>query len=118
MKRAGLHTDGLKACMLGYKDTHMAVSAVNAKNDSGIFPVKPLEPRDLQSKQALLVFDEKSGSRHAQAKRCHNHYKDTHNPVSFVNTESKKKEGVCYKRGIQASQCSYTRLKPMRNCNE
>ena len=45
--------------MLGYKDTHSSVSAVNAENDSGIFPVRPLEPRFLQSKQVRLVIDEK-----------------------------------------------------------
>ena len=38
---------GEKACMLGYKDTHSSVSAVNAENDSGIFPVRPLELRYL-----------------------------------------------------------------------
>ena len=33
---------GEKACMLGYKDTHKPWSAVNAENDSGIFPVRLL----------------------------------------------------------------------------
>ena len=42
-----------------YKDTHMSMSAVNAENDSGIFPVRPLRPRYLQSKQARLVVDKK-----------------------------------------------------------
>ena len=45
--------------MLRYKDTHKLVSAVNAENDSGIFPATPLEPRYLQSKQVRLVIDEK-----------------------------------------------------------
>ena len=50
---------GEKACMFGYKDTHRSRSAVNVENDSGIFPVRPLEPRFLQSKQVRLVIDEK-----------------------------------------------------------
>ena len=45
--------------MLGYKDTHRRVSAVNAENDSGMFPLNLLLPRYLQSKQARLVVDEK-----------------------------------------------------------
>ena len=50
---------GEKACMLGYKDTHKLVSAVNAENNSGIFPLRRLVLRYLQSKQARLVVDEK-----------------------------------------------------------
>ena len=45
--------------MLGYKDTHSFSSAVNAENDSGMFPVNLLWLRYLQSKQARLVVDEK-----------------------------------------------------------
>ena len=46
--------------MLGYKDTHKYVSAVNAENDSGIFPFRPFLLSHLHSKQARLVVDEKS----------------------------------------------------------